>query len=180
MAMTTTLTLVYEGAPACIDCQRLGVPVCDHVGFHPEAWDHVQGETVNAPGLDPRFVHVVRAIDIAPDRKTLTYTVETDRPPMLELGRHLSILTDHTIKAVVRAEHHETGEVLADGRYDAFLREGQEVCINGLPHVVVGEPQHPNRHPEYGTCRGDQPDLQVAKLAPISVEPIQVVTGGTS
>lgn len=176
MPMTTTLTLAYEGAPACIDCQRLGVPVCADVGFNAEAWDYMVGQAVHAPGLDPAFDHVVRGIDIAADRKSLTYTVDTYRPPLLELARHLSTLTDNRAKAAVQVVHHETGETLAEGRYDAFLQPGQMVCINGAPHVVA-DVEHPNRHPEYGTC-GDKPDLQVAKLMPTPVEPIQIVPTG--
>ena len=67
---------------------------------------------------------------------------------------------------------------MAEGRhFDAFLREGETVLINGVPHVVVGEPDHPNRN-QYGIAEGV--DLQVAKLAPTPVEPIQIVPGGTS
>lgn len=176
MGMTTTFTLRYEGAPACMDCQRLGLPVCAHVGFNTEAWDYMQGTAVHVPGLDPAYVHTVRGIEISADRKTVSLTVDTDRPAMLELARHLSTLTDHSAKAAVQAVHYETGETLTEGRYDAFLQPGQPVCVNGVPHVVQ-DIDHPNRHPEYGTC-GDKPDLQVARLMPTPVEPIQTVPGG--
>lgn len=175
MAMTTTLTLRYEGAPACMDCQREGIPVCAHVGFTPEAWDYMVGQSVHAPGLDDAYAHVLQRVEIAVDRKTVTLTVETHRPPLLELARHLSTLTDHRIKAAVQAVHHETGEVLAEGRYDAWLQPGQQVYINGELHVVQ-DIEHPNRN-EFGTC-GDKPDLQVAKLMPTPVEPIQIVQTG--
>lgn len=177
MPMRTTLTLTYEGPPSCADCQREGIPLCDHIGFNPESWDHVIGENVNAPGLDAAFVHTVRSVDISPDRKTLTYTVDTYRPPMLELARHLSTYTDHRAKANIQAVHHESGDELAAGLYDAFLQEGQQVYVQGVPHVVQAI-DHPNRN-EHGTCE-DKPDLQVAKLMPTPVEPIQAVSGGTN
>lgn len=176
MPMTTTLTLGYEGPPSCADCQREGVVLCDHIGFNAESWDHVIGQSVNAPGLDPAFVHTVRTVGISSDRKTVTITVETERPPLLELARHLSTYIDDRAKAVIQAVHHETGDVLAAGRYDAFLTEGQQVYVQGVPHVVQTV-DHPNRN-EYGVCEG-VPDLQVAKLMPTPVEPIQVVPGGT-
>lgn len=176
MGMTTTLTLAYEGAPACVDCQRLGVPVCAHVGFNTEAWDYLIGQARNFPGLDPAFEHTVRNVEISSDRKTVTLTVDTDRPAMLELARHMSTLTDSRAKAAVRAVHHESGETLAEGRYfDAFLQPGQSVHVNGVPHVVVGEPEHPNRN-EYGIAT--EVDVQLVRLMPTPVEPVQTVPSG--
>lgn len=176
MGMVTTLTLAFEGAPACVDCQRQGVPVCADVGFNESAWDYMMGQAVTVPGLDPAYVHTVRAIEISANRKTVTLTVDTDRPALLELARHLSTFTDSRAKAAVRAVHHETGAVLAEGRYfDAFLQPGQSVHVNGEPHVVVGDPEHPNRT-EYGTAEGV--DVQVVRLMPTPVEPIQIVPGG--
>lgn len=176
MGMTTTLTLAYEGAPACVDCQKIGVPVCGHVGFNDEAWAYLPGQSVTVPGLDPAYIHTVRAVEISSDRKTVTLTVETERPALLELARHLSTLTDHRAKATIRAVHHETGETLAEGRFDAFLTAGQTVHINGEPHTVTAV-DHPNRN-EYGVCPGDLPDVQVAHLMSTPVEPIQAVPGG--
>lgn len=178
MGMTTTLTLRYEGAPACMDCQRDGVPVCAHVGFNTEAWDYMQGGAVNVPGLDPAYVHTVSGIEISSDRKTVSLTVDTSRPALLELARHLSTLTDNRAKAAVRAVHHETGDVLAEGRYfDAFLQHGESVHVNGEPHVVVGEPEHPNRN-EFGVA--SEVDVQLVRLMPTPVEPIQTVPGGAA
>lgn len=177
MSMVTTLTLTYEGPPSCADCQREGVVLCAHIGFNIEAWDYLLGVPVNGPGLDPAYVHTVRNVEISSDRKTIALTVETDRPGLLELARHLSTLTDHRIKAPVKAVHHETGVVLAEGRYDAWLQPGQQVYINGEPHVVQ-DIEHPNRN-EYGSS-GAKPDVQVARLVPTPIEPLQPVSGVSS
>ena len=167
--MTTTLTQIFEGPPSCRDCQGMGIPVCSHIGFNDEAWAGLIGCQVMAPGLDKdcgpggTFVHTLRAIEISPDRKTVTLTVDTTRPARFDLVRNLSILGGP--KALVRAVHADTGDVLAEGAYDAYLQPGQEVSINGTPHMVTGL-DHPNRDPESGTT-GDRLDWQVATLQPV-------------
>jgi len=162
--MTTTFTLRYEGAPSCVDCQRKGVPVCAHVGFNPESWDGMIGQGVHAPGLDPAFVHVLKSAEISSDRKTITLVIDTERPPMVDLARHLSRRHDVRAKAAVRALHHETGEQLEEGWYDQPLVEGMQVAIDrDVYHVAKVE--HPNRDPETGAA-GQEIDWQVAHLAP--------------
>ena len=109
MSMATTLTIKYEGPPSCAGCQMQGIPLCDHIGLNAESYDHMIGQAVTAPGLDSHFAHVLRTVDISPDRKTATMVVDTERPPLLELARHVSMRLDYRAKAAVRAEHHETG-----------------------------------------------------------------------
>lgn len=162
--MTTTFTLRYEGAPSCVDCQREGVPLCAHVGFNPEAWDGMIGQGVHAPGLDPAYPHIVRSAEIASDRKTITLTIDTERPDLMDLARHLSRRPDVNAKAAVRAVHHETGEQLEEGFYDHPLTEGMQVAIDRDLYAVV-RIEHPNRDPETGAA-GQEIDWQVAYLAP--------------
>lgn len=161
--MTTTVTVRWDGAPSCRDCQQVGVPVCDHIGFTDEPWSLTLGHTVHVPGLDrsPDYTHILRAATISPDRKTVHLVVDTERPQHHDLGRHLSVL--HTPKAAVQAVHHDTGAELAAGRYDAHLQPGQTVYVNGAPHLVQ-RVEHPNRD-EHGVA-GDRDDIQVATLVP--------------
>lgn len=175
MPMTSTFTMRYEGPPACVDCQRAGVPVCVHVGFNAEAWDGSVGRVVErAPGLDMAYQHTVTGYDISADRKTLTVTVATERPHMTDLARHLSLRSDRAGKAAIRAIHHETGDKLEEGWYDAPLRVGQAVCIDrDVYHVVTVE--HPNRNPE-GIAA--EVDIQEARLAPVPTETIHVASAG--
>ena len=186
MSMVTQFSLRYEGAPACVDCQRTGLAVCAHVGFNTEAWDGLVGQGVHAPGLDHGHSHVLRGYEISLDRKTISLTVDTERPPLTDLARHLSLIADVRPKANVRAVHHETGDVIEEGHYDAFLRPGQQVCVDRqLYHVASVE--HPNRDPvagavqvprdEHGNFIGDgPPDIQVARLMPIDPETVQGAT----
>lgn len=179
MPMTTTATFRYEGPPACVDCQRAGVPVCAHIGFNPEAWEGMIGRQVHAPGLDPRcdgpdaqYAHTLTTYQISDDRKTLTATIQTDRPQFHDLARHLSLRTLLPAKAAVRAIHHETGEKLEEGCYDRFLRPGEQVAIDrDLYHVASVE--HPHRDPVSGTA--PDVDLQVARLVPVPTETVQPV-----
>jgi hypothetical protein len=171
MPMTTTVTLAYEGAPSCVDCQRAGVGVCDHVGFTETAWVYLPGQAVHVPGLDPAFTHVVHDAAVSPDRKTVTLVVSTERPQFADLARHLSML--HSPKAAIRAVHADTGDVLAEGRYDAPLADGDLVYINGTRHSVVST-EWPDRS-ESGTSTTGF-DTQVVRLSPIpeeSVTPVQ-------
>lgn len=171
--MTTTVTIAYEGPPSCRDCQRDGIPVCAHMGFNDAAWAGIPGTVVQLPGLDPAFRHIATAVDISVDRKTVTLSVDTDRHPMLELARHLSMLPGP--KARVRTVHADTGDTLTDGAYDAFLQHGQEVWINGEPFTVTTV-DHPNRHPDHGTADGV--DIQIAVVTPQPApEPVTTVGG---
>lgn len=173
MAMTTTVVLRFEGPDACRDCQRDGIPVCAHIGFNEAAWIGMPGRLVHVPGLDPGFEHTLRAVDIAADRKTVTLSIETARPALLDLARHLS--TIGSPKAMVRAVN-PAGETLAEGAYDAPLQLGQQVWINGVTHTVTGE-DYPNRHPVHGTV-ADGPDWQVATVEPVPLpEPVVPVDG---
>lgn len=162
MTMTTTVQLRFEGAAACRDCQRDGIGVCAHIGFNEEAWIGLPGRLVLVPGLDSAFEHTLRAVDISADRKTVTLTVETARPALLDLARHLSTLGGP--KAMVRAVT-AAGEVLVQGAYDAPLQDGQQVWINGVTHVVTAV-DHPNRHPVHGTV-AEGLDWQVATVEPV-------------
>lgn len=162
MSMSTTVTLAFEGAPSCVDCQRTGIPVCSHIGFNAEAWVGMSGNRVHVPGLDPAFHHILRSVEISPDRKTVTLVVDTERPPMLELARHLSTLDGP--KAMVRTIHADTGETLTEGALDAFLQPGQPVSIGGAPHTVTTV-DHPNRHTDHGTVDGGI-DWQIATVQP--------------
>lgn len=166
--MTTVLTLQFEGPPACQDCQRIGVPVCNHNGFNAEAWDHLVGQGVTVPGLDPHYQHVLRAVDISEDRNTISLTVDTDRPRFHDLARHLSTHTDVRAKAAVRAVHHHTDDTLEDGYYDRFLTAGDQVCIDRDLYRVHSV-DHPNRN-DNGIAEGV--DVQVARLVPVPVDPI--------
>lgn len=168
MPMTSTVTLAYEGPPSCRDCQREGIPSCAHIGFNPEAWG-LTGTAVMLPGLDPAYDHTVRGVEISSDRHTVTLTVDTDRPPLMDLARHLSVLAGP--KASVRAVHADSGAVLAELPLDAPLQPGQPVWINGALHVVVSV-EHPNRGPSGVVADG--PDVQVARLQPEpEPEPVQ-------
>lgn len=162
--MTTTVTLRYEGAPSCVDCQRNGLPVCGHVGFTPEAWDHLVGQGVHVPGLDPAYVHILRSAEILSDRKTISLVVDTERPDLMDLARHLSHRPEVRAKAAVRAVHHETGAQLEQGFYDRPLFEGMQVAIDRDLYTVA-RVEHPNRDPETGTA-GQDIDWQVAYLVP--------------
>ena len=162
--MTTTFTLLYEGAPSCVDCQRQGVPVCAHVGFNPEAWDGLIGRGVHAPGLDSAYAHILRSAEIASDRKTITLLVDTERPHLMDLARHLSRRPEVQAKAAVRAVHYESGELLEEGFYDRPLSEGEQVAIDRNVYTVT-KIEHPNRDPETGAA-GEEIDWQVAHLAP--------------
>lgn len=176
MPMTTNVTVQYEGPPACIECRTNGVEVCSHTGFNPDVWGTLLHHSVLVPGLDPTFTHTVRAVEISTDRKTATLTVETERTPVMELGRNLSILS--TPKALVRAVHTDTGEVLAEGGYDCYLQQGQQVWINGEPHLVTAV-EHPHRDPDSGSS-GEHPDWQVATLQPMPPpEPVQPLLDGS-
>lgn len=169
MPMTSTVTLAYEGPPSCRDCQREGIPSCAHIGFNPEAWG-LAGTAVMLPGLDPAYDHTVREVEISADRNTVTLTVDTARPPLMDLARHLSVRAGP--KAAVRAVHADSGVVLAEGAFDAPLQPGQPVWINGAPHEVVSV-EHPDRG-QHGAVVGDGPDVQVARLQPQpEPEPVQ-------
>lgn len=172
MGMTTVLTLAYEGPPACINCTREGIPVCDHIGFTAEAWDHMTGQAVRAPGLDPGidFRHTLRSVEIGPNRKTVTLTVDTERPRFADLSRHLSSYADPRAKAWIRAVHHQTGEALEEGHYDAFHRVDEQVCIDRDLYRVA-KVEHPNRN-EHGIAEAG--DLQVIHLEPVPVDPAMV------
>lgn len=174
MGMTTTFTMRFEGPPSCAECQRNGVSLCDHIGFHDEAWDGIVGRQVAAPGLErsPGYVHVLRAYEITDHRKTVVLTVETERPRFHDLARHLSLYGDPRAKAAVRAVHHETGEVLEEGHYDRFLVEGMDVCIDRDLYRVA-RVEHPNRDPVTGVAQGV--DMQIAHLTPVPQETVQVV-----
>lgn len=164
--MTTVVTLRYEGAPSCIDCQRIGVPVCTHVGFHAEAW-HVAGQGVHVAGLDARYEHVLRSADIAPDRKTISLTIETVQPYGTDLARQLSWRPGP--KAHIHAVHHDTGDTIETGRYDFLLQEGQPV-YHGDTRYTVHTVKHPARDPVTGIAVG--PDIQVATLKPAPEPPV--------
>jgi hypothetical protein len=172
MSMTTTVSLRFEGPNSCADCQRAGIPLCDHIGFNAEAWDSLPGKGITVPGLDPAYEHVVQGYVISADRKTLTLTVVTARPAFHDLARHLSMLPDVRAKASVRAVHHETGAVLEEGAYDRFLTEGMQVAIDrDLFHVRKVE--HPYRN-EHGMAPGPEGDVQVAHLAPAPMPAVQI------
>lgn len=138
-------------------------------GAHALGWGPLPGQQVHVPGLDPSFVHTVRDITVSEDRASTMLTVDTVRPPTLDLIQHLSVLGDGRAKAAVRAVHAETGAVLAEGRYDAPLQQGQDVWIGGAPYTVSSV-EFPHRHPEYGTAPRDQVDWQVATVAPQPIE----------
>lgn len=170
MSMTTVLTMRYEGVPSCVDCQRVGMPECVHVGFNPEAWESLVGQRVHAPGLDAAYDHTLVNYEIGANRKVVTLTVATERPQFHDLARHLSLRNLPQAKAAVRAVHHETGEKLEEGFYDRFLQEGEQVAIDrDLYHVASVE--HPNRDPVSGTA--PHIDLQVARLVPVPAETVQ-------
>lgn len=172
MSMTTEVTLAYEGAPSCIDCQRNGVPVCEHVGFTGAAWTHLLGQAVHVPGLDDTYQHRMVSVAVAQDRKTVTLTVETDRPIHHDLARHLSTYLHLPAKAAVQAVHHETGDVLEEGHYDRFLAPGMQVAVDRDLYTVVSV-DHPNRTE---TGSSDGPDVQVARLAPVAADTIRAAT----
>jgi hypothetical protein len=170
MSMTTTMTFAFEGPDSCLDCQRAGIPTCTHIGFSDAGFAYVPRQRVRAPGLDNAYDHIVRSCAVSPDRKTVTLVVVTERPQFLDLARHLSVLGGP--KAAVRAVHHETGEVLEEGRYDWLLQTGQQVHIDTDEYRVVLV-EHPNRN-EFGVCEGTV-DLQVAHLKPVATPPVQPV-----
>lgn len=169
MAMTSTVTLAYEGAPACRDCQRIGEPVCSHVGFNPEAWINLPGTAVHVPGLDPLpdYQHIVRHATVSEDRKAVTLIVDTRRPLHLDLARHLTTLPGP--RAVIRGVHHDTGDVLALTEADAPLHAGQRVHVNGDPHHVV-RVEYPHRDPDGVATAGV--DEQWAYLRPLDPETV--------
>lgn len=166
MGMTTMVTLRYEGAPSCVDCQRVGVPVCTHVGFHEEAWQ-VTGQGVHVAGLDDRYEHVLRSVDVAPDRKTVTLVIDTVRPHGTDLARQLSWRPGP--KSYIQAVHHDTGDTIENGRYDFLLQQGQTV-YHGADRYVVHTVEHPARDPVTGIADG--PDIQVATLKPMVEPPV--------
>jgi hypothetical protein len=170
--MSTAVSLAYEGAPSCIECQRVGVPVCDHVGFTATAWDYLIGHAVHVPGLDDTYQHRLTSADVSADRKTITLVVETDRPAHHDLARHLSTYTHLPAKALVQAVHHETGDVLEEGHYDRFLTPGMQVAVDRDLYTVVSV-DHPHRTE---TGSSDGPDVQVARLAPVVVDAIRAAT----
>lgn len=171
MGVTSTVTLAFEGHPACVECQHKGIPVCDHVGFNHAAWVNIPGTAVHVPGLDRTFAHVVTGVEISADRKTVTLTTETQQPEYHDLARHLSLRPDWRAKAWVRAVD-ETGSTLEEGYYDRPLNEGENVAIDRDLFLVVSV-EHPNRD-ETGVAR-DPGDLQVATLRPIPMDPIAPV-----
>lgn len=162
--MSTTLTLTHEGPPVCRECASAGHKTCPHTGFNPDAWQMLPGMHCQAPGLDPAFTHTVRSVEIAADRNTVAVTVDTERADQLDLARHLSVWAGP--HARVQARHHDTGDVLAEGGFNAPLQEGQPVWVNGDPHVVVSV-EHPNRDPDSGTTPPGSVDIQVARLQPL-------------
>lgn len=173
MGMTTTVSLAFEGPSSCQDCQRQGIPVCDHIGFNDAAWIGLPGDTVQVAGLDRDYQHIVRAVDISADRKTVTLTVDTMRPAGLDLARHLSTLPGP--KALVRCVD-ATGTVLVEGAYDAFLQPGAPVWVNGGPYLVETV-DHPNRHPDHGATVDDALDWQVATVRS-TADPDEVTARG--
>jgi hypothetical protein len=175
MGMTTTFTLAYEGPPVCPPCAQRGTDVCDHTGFNADHWAHLPRLRVHVPGLDSNddYPHIARDVQISPDRKTVTITVETARPLHHDLARHLSVQA-WTPPAAVRAVHHETGAVLEQGYYERPLAQGEHVRIDrNVYHVQSVE--WPNRN-EYGAA-GEQDDLQIATLVPVAIESIRPVEG---
>lgn len=172
MSMTTSVSLAYEGAPSCTDCQREGVPVCDHVGFTATAWDYLVGHAVHVPGLDDAYQHRLVSATVSPDRKTITLVVETDRPIHHDLARHLSTYTHLPAKAAVQVVHHHTDEILEEGHYDRFLAPGMQVAVDRDLYTVVTV-DHPNRTE---TGSSDGPDVQVARLAPVTADTIRAAT----
>jgi len=170
--MTTTVDLAYEGAPSCTECQRIGIPVCDHVGFTATAWDHLMGHAVHVPGLDDAHQHRLVSATVSPDRKTITLVVDTDRPLHHDLARHLSTYTHLPAKAAVQAVHHETGDVLAEGHYDRLLEPGMQVAIDRDLYTVASV-EHPARTE---TGSSDGPDVQVARLVPVAADTIRAAS----
>jgi hypothetical protein len=165
MPMTTVVTLAYEGAYSCLDCQRIGIPVCAHIGFNADAWVGMAGTRVHVPGLDAderQFQHTLRGVEISADRKTVTLTIDTERARHLDLARHLS--TRPGPKAMIRAHHATTGEQLAEGGFDAFLQHGEPVWVGGAAYTVVSV-DHPHRDPDRGVADLDL-DWQVVQLQP--------------
>lgn len=177
MGVTSTVTLAYEGAPACRDCQRDGIPVCDHVGFNDAGWVGIPGTAVHAPGLDRSYDHVVRDVEISADRKTVTLTTETQLPEYHDLARHLSVRADYRAKAWVRAVD-EGGNTIEEGHYDRPLTAGEIITRDRDPYLVVSI-SHPNRDEVTGVAR-DPGDLQIAVLRPIPVDPITPVDSSVS
>jgi hypothetical protein len=173
MPMITTVTLVYEGPSACIECQRQNIQICAHIGFTAEAWTELLGGTVMVPGLDNSYTHTLRDAVVSADRKTITLTVDTDRPSQLDLARNLSVIST-TPKAWVRAVDADTGVALCEGAFDAFLQQGQQVWVGGAPYVVSTVDQ-PGRHADHGTVPHGDRDWQVAELR--STTQTQPVTG---
>jgi hypothetical protein len=146
------------------------------VGAHALGWEPQPGQRVHVPGLDPAYVHTLREVTVSADRTRTTITVDTERPPALDLIQHLSVLVDHRAKAAVRAVHAGTGAVLLEGRFDAFLSAGQEVWIGGAPYTVTAV-EHPNRHPVYGTVP-EGLDWQHATVTPLALDEVRPIPGG--
>lgn len=159
-SMTTTLSLSYEG------------PSTPGAGYSATEWESLIGRAVHVPGLDAGFTHVLRAAVVSADRRTLTLTVDTLRPPELELARYLSVMDGP--KAAIRTVHHETGAVLSEGaHYDAPLHPGQAVWINGERHVVLAV-DWPGR--VTGVPAGEL-DWQIATVAPQPPEQVAPIGG---
>lgn len=173
MAMMTMVSVAYDGPPVCGACHQQGAEVCAHIGLNADAYDVLKGYSIHVPGLDPAFTHILREWDMAEDRKTITLMVETIRDPGMDLGQNLSVL--HGPKARVVAVDETTGETLAEGRYDAPLRDGQLVYVNGVPHAVVAT-DWPNRT-EHGRPLEGMEDYQRARLSSQPVDEIQAADG---
>lgn len=167
--MVTAVSVAYDGPPVCSGCHAAGAEVCAHIGLNPDAYSTLKGYGIHVPGLDPAYTHVLTDWAMSEDRKLVTLTVETIREPGTDLGQHLSVLDSP--KAHVVAVDEGSGETLAEGRYDAPLREGQSVYINGVPHAVLTT-EWPNRT-EHGRPPDGVEDYQRVTLASLPVDEVQ-------
>lgn len=161
MGMTTTFTLAYEGPP--------------QGGFDVTHWQHLIGQRAHVPGLDRHddYPHIVRDIQVSPDRKTVSVTVDTVRPHHHDLAQHLSVQA-WTPPAAVHAVHHQTGVTLEHGHYERPLHEGETIRID-KDRYQVARVEWPQRG-ENGVVGGDaDEDLQVAHLVPLATETVTAV-----
>lgn len=169
--MISTVDVGYDGPQACIDCLKKQIPVCDHVGFLPDAFTDAIQQRVHVPGLDAEHDHLLLAVQISADRKRATLTIDTHRPWHRELTAHVSAF--YGPHAHVRAFVDD--QLVAENRLDAPAQVGETVYVNGEPHQVLAV-EHPNRD-ENGSA-GLERDWQHITLRPTPVDPVTVLPGG--
>lgn len=143
--------------------------------FQPSSFRDLVQRQVELPGLDGTWTHTLIDVTVAPDGSSAELRVHSEPAHALSLDASMRVLQG-VPPARVRV-HDEAGTVLHECALSAPLHPGQRVELGGAEYHVVGLPEWPGRHPEYGVCLGDL-DWQHVTVRP-DPQPPHVPTAST-